>query len=47
MTLAEAQQHRLLELLLHEAGEEPVGFTGLHDCGISFPAAVVSELKLN
>ena len=47
MTLAEAQQHRLLELLLHEAGEEPVGFTRLHNCGISFPAAGVSELELN
>jgi hypothetical protein len=45
MTLAEAQQHRLLELLLHEAGEEPVGFTRLH-CGISLPAAGISELAL-
>jgi hypothetical protein len=43
MTLAEAQQHRLLEHLLNEAGEDPVGFTRLHDCGISFPAAGVSE----
>ncbi len=46
MTLADAQQHRLLELL-REAGEEPVAFADLHASGISFPAAVVSELELN
>lgn len=46
MTLADAQQHRLLELL-REAGEEPVAFADLHAGGISFPAAVVAELELN
>jgi len=46
MALADAQQHRLLELL-REAGEEPVGFAELRADGISFPAAVVSELGLN
>ena len=46
MPLADAQQHRLLELL-REAGEEPVGFVELHAGGVSFPAAVVSELGLN
>ena len=45
MALADAQQHRLLELL-REAGEEPVGFAELRAGGISFPAAVVSELGL-
>jgi hypothetical protein len=46
MMPADAQQHRLLELL-REAGEEPVAFADLHAGGISFPAAVVSELELN
>jgi hypothetical protein len=46
MALADAQQHRLLELL-REAGEEPVAFAELRAGGISFPAAVVSELELN
>ena len=46
MAFADAQQHRLLELL-REAGEEPVGFAELRAGGISFPAAVVSELGLN
>jgi hypothetical protein len=46
MTVADAQQHRLLELL-RDAGEEPVAFAELHAGGISFPAAVVSELELN
>ncbi len=46
MPFADAQQHRLLELL-REAGEEPVGFAELRAGGISFPAAVVSELGLN
>jgi hypothetical protein len=45
MALDDAQQHRLLELL-REAGEEPVGFAELRAGGISFPAAVVSELGL-
>jgi len=46
MTLADAQQQRLLERLRH-AGDEPVAFTELHSGGIAFPAAVVSELELN
>ena len=46
MAFADAQQHRLLELL-REAGEEPVGFAELRAGGISFPAAVVSEVGLN
>jgi len=45
-TLADAQQHRLLELL-RKAGNQPIGFAELHAGGISFPAAVVSELELN
>jgi hypothetical protein len=36
----------LLELL-REAGDEPVAFAELRAGGISFPAAVVSELELN
>ena len=46
MPLADAQQHRLLELL-RKAGNQPIGFAELHAGGISFPAAVVSELELN
>ena len=46
MALADAQQQRLLELL-REAGEEPVAIAELHASGISFPAAVASELELN
>jgi len=46
MTLADAQQHRLLELL-RKAGNQPIGFAELHAGGISFPAVVVSELELN
>jgi hypothetical protein len=46
MALADAQQQRLLELL-REAGEEPVAFAELHADGISFPAAVVTELELS
>ena len=46
MPLADAQQHRLLELL-RTAGNQPIGFAELHAGGISFPAAVVSELELN
>ena len=45
-TLADAQQHRLLELL-RKAASQPIGFADLHASGISFPAAVVSELELN
>jgi hypothetical protein len=46
MRLVDAQQQRLLERL-GEAGDEPVAFTELRAGGISFPAAVVSELELN
>jgi hypothetical protein len=46
MPLADAQQHRLLELL-RTAGNQPIGFAELHAGGITFPAAVVSELELN
>lgn len=46
MTLADAQQQRLLERL-REAGDEAVAFAELHASGIAFPAAVVSELDLN
>jgi hypothetical protein len=46
MTLADAQQRRLLELL-RRAGDRPVGFAELHAGGIDFPAAVISELELN
>jgi hypothetical protein len=46
MALADARQHRLLELL-REPGDRPVAFAELHAGGISFPAAVVSELGLN
>jgi hypothetical protein len=46
MALADAQQQRLLELL-REAGEEPIPFAELHAGGVSFPAAVISELELN
>jgi hypothetical protein len=46
MALADTQQQRLLELL-REAGKEPVAFAELHAGGVSFPAAVISELELN
>ena len=46
MALADAQQQRLLELL-REAAEEPTPFAELHAGGVSFPAAVISELELN
>ena len=46
MTLADAQQQRLLEHL-REAGDEAVAFAELHAAGIAFPAAVVSELELS
>ena len=46
MTLADAQQQRLLERL-RQAGDQPVAFAELHAGGIDFPAAVVSELELN
>ena len=46
MTLADAQQQRLLERL-RQAGHQAVTFAELHAGGIDFPAAVVSELELN
>ena len=46
MALADAQQQRLLERL-RDAAEEPTPFAELHAGGVSFPAAVISELELN
>jgi hypothetical protein len=46
MTLADAQQQRLLERL-REAGDEAVAFAKLHAVGIAFPTTVVSEPELN
>jgi hypothetical protein len=46
MAPADAQHERLLELL-REAAEEPTAFAELHVGGVSFPAAVISELELN
>jgi hypothetical protein len=46
MTLADAQQQRLLERL-RQAGDQPVAVAELHAGGIDFPAAVISELELN
>jgi hypothetical protein len=46
MTIADAQQQQLLERL-REAGDEAVAFAELHTAGITFPAAVASELELN
>ena len=46
VTPADAQQQRMLERL-REAGDEAVAFAELHASGIAFPAAVVSELRLN
>jgi hypothetical protein len=46
MTLADAQQQRLLERL-RQAGDQPVASAELHADGIDFPAAVISELELN
>ncbi len=39
------QQQRLLEEL-RRAGDQPVAFSQLRAAGISFPAAVISELAL-
>jgi hypothetical protein len=46
MTPADAQQRQLLEQL-RQAGDEALPFAALHAAGITFPAAVVSELELN
>ena len=46
MIPADIQQQRLLERL-RQAGAQPVAFGELHAGGISFPAAVVSELELS
>jgi hypothetical protein len=46
MTLADAQQQRLLERL-RQAGDQRVAVAELHAGGIDFPAAVISELELN
>ena len=46
MTPTDAQQQPLLEQL-RRAGDEALPFTRLHAAGVTFPAAVVSELELN
>ena len=46
MTPTDAQQQLLLEQL-RQAGDEALPFTRLHAAGVTFPAAVVSELELN
>ena len=46
MTRNDAQQQQLLERL-RQAGDEALPFAALHAAGITFPAAVVSELELN
>ena len=46
MTPADAQQQQLLEQL-RQAGDDALPFAALHAAGITFPAAVVSELGLN
>src|SRR5438874_5241464 len=46
MTPTDAQQQQLLEQL-RQAGDEALPFAALHAAGITFPAAVVSELELN
>jgi hypothetical protein len=46
MTPPDAQQEQLLEQL-RQAGDEAVPFAELRAAGITFPAAVVSELELN
>ena len=43
MSLLDAQQQRLLDRL-GQAGDQPVAFTELHAAGITFPAAIISEL---
>ena len=46
MSLLDAQQQRLLDRL-GQAGDQPVAFTELHAAGITFPAAIISELEMN
>jgi hypothetical protein len=46
MSLLDAQQQRLLDRL-RQAGDQPVAFAELHATGITFPAAVISELEMN
>jgi hypothetical protein len=46
MALADSQQQRLPELL-READEDPVAFAELRAGGVSFPAALISELALD
>jgi len=43
---ADPQQQRLLEQL-RRAGDQPLAFSELRATGISFPAAVISELELD
>lgn len=46
MSLLDAQQQALLDRL-RQAGDQPVAFAELHVAGVTFPAAVISELELN
>lgn len=46
MSVLDAQQQRLLDCLRQD-GDQPVAFADLHAAGITFPAAVISELELN
>ncbi len=46
MTPTDAQQQQLLERL-RQAGDEALPFAAFHAAGITFPAAIVSELELN
>lgn len=46
MSFLDAQQQRLLDRL-RQAGDQPVAFAELRAAGVSFPATVISELKLN
>jgi hypothetical protein len=46
MILLDTQQQRLLDRL-RQTGDHPVAFAELQAAGISFPAAVVSELEMN
>ncbi len=41
----DTQQQRLLDEL-RQADDQPVAFSELHAAGVSFPAAIISELEL-
>ena len=46
MSRLDGQQQRLLDRL-RQAGDQPVAFVDLHAAGITYSAAVISELELN